>query len=238
MWIAYVDESAEDERIYMSIAALLCPVSSVGALVAAMDLVVAKAAAKHGTSQDAEIHVQDILGRTNGWEQLKDAESAIAVITSVINSLNSIPNIQYVMRGVDVVAQKARNYPNLWNPRRVGIQHVLEKCNETVKTPDSLIVIADEMTKPDEHRRLIRLYRESGTPGFRNTKLKSVVDNIYFLPSHYARGIQAADVLAYVHRHFFTLKPSTDDRAVETSKLLWSKLVESGKVRSYGKWPN
>jgi hypothetical protein len=177
----------------MSIAALLCPVSSVAALVSAMDLVVAKAAAQHGTSQDAEIHVQDILSRTNGWEQLKDAESAIAVITSVVDSLNSIPKIQYVMRGVDVVAQKARNYQNLWNPRRVGIQHVLEKCNETLKTPDSLIVIADEMTKPDEHRRLVTLYRESGTPGFRNTKLESVVDNIYFLPSHYAQSSPSRD---------------------------------------------
>lgn len=238
MWIAYVDESAEDERVYMSVAALLCPVSSVGALVSALDLIVAKAAADHGTSPDAEIHVQDLLSRANGWDQLKDTDSAVTIITSVVDALNSIPEIQYVMRGVDVVSQKARNYPNLWNPRRVGIQHVLEKCNETVRKPDSLIVIADEMTKPDEHRRLLSLYRESGTPGFRNTKLKSVVDSIYFLPSHYARGIQAADVLAYVHRHFFTLKPSTDERAVQTSNLLWSKLVESGKVRSYGKWPN
>jgi len=238
MWIAYLDESAEDERQYMSVAALLCPVTSVGSVVAALDKVVADTAAKFGTAKDAEIHVQDLLGRTNGWEQLPDIDSAVAVMEGVVESLNSILGVNYVMRGVDVVAQKARQYPNVWSPRRVGIQHVLEKCNEAVREPDSLLVVVDEMAKPDEHRRLLDLYRESGTPGFRNSKLRSVVDNIYFMPSHCARGLQAADVLAYIHRHFLTMNDQTDERAKEVSRRLWGKLMESGKVRSYGKWPN
>jgi hypothetical protein len=238
VWIAYLDESAEDERKFMSVAALLCPEGQVQTVTQALDSVVSYSERKYGTSPDAEIHAMDILSRINGWEKLPDTNVSIGVIESVIDLLCRVPGIHFAIRGVNVLGQKSRNYPSIWSPRRVGIQYVLEKCDEYVKTPGSLMVIVDDMAKPDEHRELLKLYRSSGTPGFRSSKLKSIIDNIYFMPSHYARGIQAADILAYVHRRHHTMTESTDPRAREVSHRIWGKLEDSGKLRSYGVWPN
>lgn len=221
----------------MSLAALLCPEDQIARVADSLNLIVEENVGLHGISPSAEIHCAAILGRTDGWENLPDKDSAIEVVEAVVDALCSIPSCQFVMRGIDVTKQKARKYPKLWSPRRLGIQHVLEKCDEWLGNPDSLMVIVDDMAKPEEHRQLLSLYREEGTPGFRKSKLRSIVDNIYFMPSHYSRGIQAADVLAYIHRRHFTLTQNTDPRAVEVSKRLWSKLFESAKVRSYGIWP-
>lgn len=237
MWIAYLDESAEDERSFMTLAAVVCPEDQIQSVTAALDEVVIQAAEHYGTNPDSEIHVMDILGRTSGWESLPSTDASVQVIEGVVDLLCSLPGIQFFMRGVNVKAHRAKRYPETWNPRRVGIQHVLEKCNEYIRKPGSLLVIVDDMAKPEEHRKLLKLYRDNGTPGFRKSKLKTIVDNIYFMPSNYARGLQAADVIAYVHRRQFTITEATDPRAREVSERIWAKLVASGKVRTYGIWP-
>lgn len=238
VWIAYLDESAEDERVFMSVAALLCPESQIQTVTKALDSVVAFSAQKYGTSTRAEIHATEILSRKNGWENLPDTGVSIAVIETVVDILCGIPEINFAIRGVNVHGQRLRKYRDPWSPRRLGIQYVLERCDEVVRTPGSLMVIVDEMAKPQEHRDLLEVYRNAGTPGYRRTKLKTIIDNIYFMPSHYARGIQAADILAYVHRRHHTMTESTDARAREVSNRIWGKLAESGKLRSYGIWPN
>lgn len=222
----------------MSVAALLCPESDVESVAEALDRVVAHSAELNGTSSDAEIHASDIMSRTKGWEGLPDTDAAIKVIEDVVDELCALPDSHFAIRGVNVVKHRAKRYPETWGPKRVGIQHVLEMCDKHVKAPASLMVIIDEMAKPDEHRELLKLYRITGTPGFRNTKLKSIIDNIYFMPSHYARGIQAADILAYVHRKKCTLTKEDDSRALEASTRLWGKVFDSRKLKGYGVWPS
>jgi hypothetical protein len=238
MWIAYVDESSGDEKSFMTLAALVCPVDKIEAVAIALDEIVLRASHLYGTRLDSEIHASEIIGRSGEWAMLPDATASIEIIEGVVDALCTIEGVEFFMRGVNVKAHRAKEYPETWNPRRVGIQHVLEKCNEYLRTPGSLLVIVDEMAKPDEHRQLLKLYRAKGTPGFRKSKLKTIVDNIYFMPSHYARGLQGADVLAYAHRRQFTISESTDQRAQEVSSRIWAKLVSSGKVRAYGTWPN
>lgn len=238
MWLAYLDESAEDERVYMSVAALLCPETQLQNLATALDDIVAFSAKKYDTHPGAEIHATEILSRKNGWENLPNMSVAVGVLEAVVDSLCRLPDVNFAMRGVNVKGLRSRNYADSWSPRRLGIQYVLERCDEIVRKPGSLMVIVDEMAKPNEHRELLKIYRSSGTPGYRTSKLSTIIDNIYFLPSHYSRGIQAADVLAYVHRRHHTLASTTDPRAIEVSNRVWGKLIESGKVRSYGIWPN
>lgn len=237
MWVAYLDESSADERVYMSMAAVMCTEAAVPRLNAALDAIVAAAASTHGTRPDAELHTTDMLSRVNGWERLPDVDAALQIVHQVLDALCDIEGIEFATRGLDVVKQRAKGYPVVWGPRRVSMQHVLEYCNTSMRGHGSFMVVADEMAKPDEHRNLLKLYRETGTPGFRRSKLERVLDNIYFMPSHYARGLQAADIVANIHRRWSTQDDSTDPRAVAATDELWAKLTTTRRLRAYGTWP-
>ena len=63
------------------------------------------------------------------------------------------------------------------------------------------------------------------------------MDNIYFMPSHYARGVQAADIVANVHRRWVTQTEETDSRSRGATDEMWRKLWDSRRVRAYGTWP-
>lgn len=236
MWVSYIDESAEDERRYMSMAAVMCSEGAIPKLTAALDAIVAKAVATHGVDPMVEIHTTAMVSRIDGWEKLPDVDAALAIIREVIEALCALPEVEFVTRGLDVEKQTKR-YKDVWGPRRVLIQHVLEYCNVNMWGHGSFMVVVDDMSKPDEHRDLLRLYREKGTPGFRKSKLERVLDNVYFMPSHYARGIQAADVVAGVHRRLNTFTATTDARSRSFVEAMWKLLWDSGKVRAYGVWP-
>lgn len=237
MWVAYVDESAEDERVYMSMAAVMCKESAIAELASALDAIVQGASARYGVQADAEIHTTEMLSRSNGWSSLPDVDATIGLIHEVLDAICMTEGVQIVARGLNVAKQQARGYREVWEPRRVALQHVLEHCHLVARLDGALMVVADEMSKPDEHRNLLSLYRQSGTPGFRHSTLSTVVDNIYFMPSHYARGLQAADVVANVHRRWITATEATDARSAAATKAMWDKLWKSGKVRAYGTWP-
>jgi hypothetical protein len=221
----------------MTMAAMLCSEAAIPQLTAGFDAVVAGAAERYGTSPDAEIHVTAMVSRIDGWEDLPDVSAAVNLVHEAIDVMCGIDEVQFVTRGLDVVKQRAKGYPEVWGPRRVSMQHVLEYCNEVMRNRGSFMVVADDMAKPDEHRNLLNLYRQTGTPGFRHSTLERVLDNIYFMPSHYARGLQAADVLAGVHRRWQTQDDTTDARSVEATNAMWRKFWDSGKLRAYGCWP-
>jgi hypothetical protein len=221
----------------MSIAAVLCGEAAISPLSAALDAIVTNAAATYGVDADAEIHTTDMVSRKNGWEQLPDVDAAISIVHQVLDAVCAIPDVQLVMRGLDVLKQRAKGYPEVWEPRRVAMQHVLEHCNGVMRGRGQLMVVADEMSKPAEHRDLLKSYRAVGTPGFRQSYLERILDNIYFMPSHYARILQAADVIANVHRREHDLTENTDSRSAAATKDMWAKLWVSGKVRAYGCWP-
>lgn len=181
MWVAYLDESSADERRYMTMAAVLCVEAAIPQLTAGFDAVVAGAAERYGTSLDAEIHVTAMVSRIDGWEDLPDVSAAVNLVHEAIDVMCGIDEIQFVTRGLDVVKQRAKGYPEVWGPRRVSMQHVLEYCNEVMRNRGSFMVVADDMAKPDEHRNLLKLYRQTGTPGFRHSTLERVLDNIYFM---------------------------------------------------------
>jgi hypothetical protein len=237
VWVAYIDESAEDERKYLTMAAVLCDETAIPELAAAMDEIAQRANATWGVPTDAEFHTTEMISRDGKWSGLPDVSAAISVVNEVLDAICGIDSIDIVARGVDVEKQRARGYPVLWEPRRVGMQHVLEYCNKVMRQRGRLMVVADEMSKPADHRNLLRLYRREGTPGFRHSTLETILDNIYFMPSHYARGLQAADIVANVHRRWHLLDASTDPRSAAATEAMWAKLYDHRKVRAYGCWP-
>ncbi len=218
-------------------AAVLCSEAALPVMASALDSIVAEAAREYHTDLDAELHTTEMLSRTHGWENLPDVGAAVAIVHKVLDALCGIEGIEFVTRGLDVVKQRARNYPETWEPRRVLIQHVLENCNLQFRDHGSFMVVVDEMSKPAIHRNLLATYRAEGTPGFRRSNLERIIDNIYFMPSHYARGLQAADIVANVHRRYMTKTEGTDPRSRAASDEMWTKLCDTRKVRAYGTWP-
>lgn len=221
----------------MSMAAVICTESAVPLLTAALNQIVLEAAATHGTSPEAELHTTEMVSRANGWERLPNVDAAIEIVHKVLDAMNAIEGVEFVTRGLNIDKQRAKGYPEVWGPRRVLIQHVLEYCNFQYRSHGSFMVVVDEMSKPAEHRELLSLYRKEGTPGFRKSRLERVMDNIYFMPSHYARGLQAADIVANIHRRWtLQQREETDPRARATTDGMWAKLY-GARMHAYGSWP-
>lgn len=222
----------------MSMAAVLCHANSLKMLSDAIDEVVALAVEKYGVNPGVELHISDMLNRSNGWERLPHVNSVLEIAEVAISKICRIENLHFVAKGIDIRAQLAKNYSENWDPRRLGIQYVLERCDEVVLRKPPLIVVADQMSKPEIHQQLVRSYREKGTPGFRKTHLNSLIDNLYFMPSESARGIQAADLIANIHRRKFDPYGNKPTNSIEANEHLWSIMWGSWKVRMYGTWPN
>lgn len=237
MWVSYLDESSQNEKDYLSMAAILCHGSSLEKLSLAIDFVIERAVVEYQIDPNSELHVTDMLSKVNGWEKLPGPGAALEIAKWAVEAICEIEKLHFVTRGVNARSQISMGYPDHWDARRLGIQFVLERCDEVIQFQPPLIVVADEMSRPEIHRRLVDSYRKNGTPGYRASRLRSVVDNIYFMPSHAARGIQAADLVANIHRRKFDPYQTKPDASTKANDQLWALLWASSKVRSYGIWP-
>ena len=111
-------------------------------------------------------------------------------------------------------------------------------CCVQVATRDDthVLIIADDRGDQERHRDRFATYQTEGTPGvYMHTTLDTLLDTVHFAPSHRSRMLQAADMLAFIHRRFLTVTES-DPRAAENMRRLWIKVVGE-RLFNQGSWP-
>ncbi|MGW4798932.1 DUF3800 domain-containing protein [Nonomuraea sp. NPDC004297] len=85
------------------------------------------------------------------------------------------------------------------------------------------LIIADEGGQQGEYRKDLKEYQTTGTGGWRHRKLERIVDTLHFAPSHASRLIQAADLIAFLHRRIETSEDK-NDQARRASERLWERI--------------
>ncbi|NDL56971.1 DUF3800 domain-containing protein [Phytoactinopolyspora mesophila] len=233
MLLTYLDESYTKDHYYM--AALCCPDDQVVSLSRALDEVVRVAAAKYKVAAGAELHGRSIFHADDEWVGMKQLLRArIGIYDAAMQAIGG-HEVSLILRGVDVRRLHARYGPTT-RPHVLVLQHLMERINLHARRcapPERVLLIADEIDGQDGYRRHLWHYRQHGTPGYRSSRLERIVDTIHFAPSHASRLIQAADLVAFLHRRRMTIR-ETDERAERVNAQLWGRVA--GRVVHEREW--
>ncbi len=222
MLLAYVDESYTTAQYY--VAALVVPGTSVPSLTAALDNVVWKATIDHGgVHPTTELHGNSLVGGKDGWKPL--AQKIRARVGVYMNAVSVIADhdVVVIVRGVDIVGLR-RRYTHPDPPHSVALTHLIERVDEYAEAQGELaLMIADEVSGQDAHRRSLWEYQRTATWGYRSRRITRVIDTIHFAPSSSSRLVQAADLIAYLYRRK-AAHGETDPRAAKAFADLWDRI--------------
>jgi hypothetical protein len=127
------------------------------------------------------------------------------------------------IRGVDIPGLNQR-YGSPDHPHSVVLQHLLERIDERAEELDErVLVIADDIDAPNDHRRNLRHFQRHSTPGYKSRQLTRIVDTMHFAPSRASRLLQAVDLVAYLH-YRITSGRDSDARAIKANRDLWARI--------------
>lgn len=219
MRLAYIDESYTHDFYF--IAAVIVDDASSQGLHQALSDVAEKARLAYLPTQPAplELHGYPLFHGDGEWAPIKHhIRALISVYDQAMRAIGG-QDVQIILRGLDVRRLKAR-YTDPWPEHQVVLQHTLERLNEFGRSvSEQVLVIADEINDPNRHRAQLHSFRQAGTPGYRSSKLDHIVDTIHFVPSQHSRLVQAADLVAFLHRRRMTVQETNAKQAAAIQRV-------------------
>ncbi|MEV1007556.1 DUF3800 domain-containing protein [Streptomyces sp. NPDC049881] len=220
--LTYIDESYDRDRYWM--VALMVADRQLRPLQRALDAVVDKAADRYPVDRHAELHGHALVQAQDDWERMgnKGRNMVRARIGVYGDALKAIRDheARVVVRGLDRNAHRA--WPSGASEHQLVLRHLLEQVCRHAEAQDELaLVIADEVAGADDHRLHFRDYQRVGTGGVISSMLPCLVDTIHFAPSKASRLLQAADLIAYLHRRLASGQDG-DPRSRRANEKLWS----------------
>ncbi|MFF8915623.1 DUF3800 domain-containing protein [Streptomyces sp. NPDC015032] len=224
MLLTYVDESYDRDHYWM--VALVVAEKHLRPLHKALDSVVAKAADHYPVDRHAELHGHALVQARDDWTRMGNkghnmVRARIGVYADAMKAIGA-HDVQVIIRGLDLKAAGARRTDDCPPPHETVLRHLLEQICAHVQVRDELaLVIADEIDGANDHRRHFRDYQQAGTGESVSNTLPCLVDTIHFAPSEASRLLQAADLIAYLHRRLASGQ-DRDPRARRTNEKLWS----------------
>ncbi|WP_051834605.1 DUF3800 domain-containing protein [Streptomyces sp. NRRL S-15] len=224
MLLTYVDESYDRDRYWM--VALVVAEQHLRPLHRALDSVVVKAAEHYPVDRHAELHGHALVQARDDWTRMGNkghnmVRARIGVYADAMRAIGA-HDVRVIIRGLDLQAAGVRRTDADPPPHQVVLRHLLEQICDHGQVRDELaLVIADEIDGADDHRRHFRDYQNAGAGGALSNTLPCLVDTIHFAPSNASRLLQAADLIAYLHRRLVSGQDS-DPRARRANEKLWS----------------
>lgn len=225
MRLAYIDESYT--RDFYFIAAVVVDDVSAPALHQALSDVAEKARQAYLPTLPAplELHGYPLFQGEGEWAPIKHQVRALVSVYDQAMQAIGGQDVHLILRGLDVKRHKARyTYP--WPEHEVVLQHTLERLNDFGRSVgEQVLVIADEIADPNRHRAQLHTFRLDGTPGYRSSNLDHILDTIHFVPSQHSRLVQAADLVAFLHRRRMTVKETNAKQAAAIDRI-WGHVAD------------
>jgi hypothetical protein len=223
--LAFVDESYETDAFF-ALGAVIVTAAAAAAIENGLDDLVAEWSSVPGVglSDAAELHGYEVFHGKGAWASMP-VRQRVNVYQRAMRVIGT-PGARIALRGMDVVAQR-RRYVDPLPPHDVVLGHLLESIDrEAASRGKRVVVTADEVHTQERHRSNFRSYRRVGTPGYRSSRLPTLLDTLHFGPSQHSRLLQASDLVTYLWRRRHVVEES-DHRARAASDLAWAAVEDA-----------
>ena len=201
----------------------------------ALDKVVDNAASSYGTDTNAELHGHSLFHGKDDWISLQNMHRArIDIYAKAFQAIAANPDVQIVIRGVDI-QQLKRRYTHPYDIHAITLAQVCERLDWIAQDKSEYVLtIADQVEKAANYRQLLWELQRSPVEGYTFTKLTRLVDTLHFVPSSSSRYVQAIDLILYLYARMHS-KVERDERAKQANKKLWD--IITGKLtKNSGLW--
>lgn len=235
--MAFVDESYEDRRDLFVLGCVLCDGAALQALEDGLDTVVA-AAARYGVPDTAELHGWEMFHGKEDWAVLKGkARAQVGVYADAFSAIAS--------SGALIITSTLHKKSALTvDPYMLAFRYLAERIDSYARRSDThVIVICDDIDEGAAQRRHLDDIRARTTRGWKPTKIERIRDTMHFADSKNSRGLQAADLVAFLYRRFLRLSEpgqQIDRREAKSLERLFElfggTLGEGGIVIEHKSW--
>lgn len=207
---------------------LLIKPENVRLLELALDQLMAVISAEHNSAilPSEEFHGTDLFSGKGIWREITKGERyRNSVLDRAFDVLSGV-EFSIILQGVDKKRLKDR-YSLPDDPRRLALKFLIEKIDRKLEEFDSFgIIICDETgsaLEKDAYRELLREIQVYDTGGAYARKIVRIVDTLHFVSSKKSRGIQAIDLITFLHRRISVHTQASDAENLFT-RMLWEKV--------------
>ena len=238
MWLTYVDESGntgtkldDPDQPFHVIAAVAVREDVVGTLAAHIDQVAARHFGTTERTKATELHASQLKGGDGPWKGVPPADR-IAIFEAVLAPL-SWDGVFVAHSAIDkpkLALRSDRRPPHLW-----ALQFLIEKLNAAFEhLSERTLLVADETTEHEQFALdlLVNLQNGQPRPGLHFGAMTQVIDTVHFVRSETNRGVQLADLVAYLRSRTYRTKFAP---SVELD--LWKRLVAPNCRTWREPWP-
>lgn len=221
-----MDESYSEGHYFMG--ALLIKPENVRLLELGLDQLMAEISSEHNSAilPSEEFHGTDLFSGKGIWRVITKGERYInSVLDRAFQVLSSL-EFSILLQGIDKKRLEDR-YSLSDNPHRLALKFLIEKIDRKLEDFDSFgIIICDETgsaLEKDAYRDLLREIQVDGTGGPYARKIVRIVDTLHFVSSKKSRGIQAIDLITFLHRRI-SVHTHASDAEYQFTQMLWGKV--------------
>lgn len=238
MWLTYVDESGntghkldDPQQPFHVLAGISVREDAVSSVAAHLDDVVGQALGTTSRTTATELHGSELKAGNGPWHGRAPADR-ITVYRAALEPLSwdgvfvshaSINKPKLARRG-------DRRLPHLW-----ALQFLIEKLNARFRTEASAtLLVADETNEHEQYALDLLFDLQTGKPrpGLDLGVVDRVIDTVHFVRSETNRGVQFADLVAYLLSRL--LRTAWADGA---EKMMWDDLVARNQATWREPWP-
>jgi len=230
MLAAFIDESYDNKDDVFALACVLANGDSLSKLCSGLDKVVLGATA-YGVDSTAELHAWEMFHGQGEWKALKGkARAQVALYKRAFEVIAE--------SGCDVLTRATvPSKLKVTGPHEITLRYLVEEIDRIAEQRgERVLIICDAVAESAQHRSALRMHKTIGTLGYKSRRLDRIVDTLHFADSHDSRGIQAADLVAFLLRRRIRNQTVPVDRREQIAiERVWSCLAES--VIHHRTWP-
>lgn len=240
MWLTYVDESGntgvrldDAQQPFHVIAGVSVREDVVGRVASHLDDVVATCLGVSGRSKATELRAAQLQGGRGPWAGIRP-DDRIAAYAAALEPLGwDGVHVAHAAIHKTVFAQRRDpRHPHLW-----ALQFLIEKLNIWFRThSERTLLVADETNEHEQFALdlLVDLQTGRPRPGLNFGALTQLVDTVHFVRSETNRGVQLADLVAYLRNRIL----SQPEAKTEVEHRLWNSFVERNVTTWREPWPS
>ncbi|WP_461513661.1 DUF3800 domain-containing protein [Rathayibacter agropyri] len=229
-----MDESARGDRFYF-FGALMVDEGAASAVEAGLNGIGQILADNvPGFRAETEFHGNEIFHGEKEWDgvpvgwRVKACELGAKVIQR--------SGAEFVFRGINLVRLRAR-YTRPFPAHLLTLAHILAEVDARLESVigDKAIVLADDHHSAASSRRNLVNFKIGRVPGYTARQLSSLIDTMYFGPSHASRLLQATDVATYFSNRALTIVENDPRAGAAIDRIM--KRLETATSSSYVWYP-